>query len=367
MRVIVDYRPALRERTGVGEFARSLGKALLGELSSTDRLTLFSSSWKDRLPPSSLPGAEIVDSRIPVRLLNFLWHRAGWPPVETLAGRVDVAQSLHPLLLPARRAARFITIHDLDFLDHPERTAGEVRRDYAGLAKSHAARADGVLVPSAYTASQVISRLGVAPDRVTVFPPFIFSGKPRAEPPPGGPILFVGTLEPRKNVRGLLAGYERLVASQPDMPQLVLVGRLPPAEEPSFTAAAAASSRVEVRGYVPDKERTRLYQVASMLVLPSFEEGFGIPVVEAMATGVPVIVSNRGSLPEIAGDAALVVDPDDPAALASAMQRVLADSALRRRMIDAGYQRVRTFDPAAAARRVLDAYRAALGRRRSGR
>jgi glycosyltransferase involved in cell wall biosynthesis len=367
VRVLLDYRPALRQRTGVGEFARSLGTALLRELAATDRLTLFSSSWKDRLPPSSLPGAEVVDSRIPVRLLNFLWHRAQWPPVEFLAGPVDVAQSLHPLLLPARRAVRFVTIHDLDFLDHPERTSAEIRRDYPALARRHASRADGVLVPSAYTASQVVSRLGVAADRVTVFPPFIPSAQPRAEPPRGGPVLFVGTLEPRKNVAGLLAAYERLVASHADMPQLVLVGRVPHAEEAALSAAAAANSRIELRGYLPDKERARLYQVASMLVLPSFEEGFGIPVVEAMAAGVPVVVSNRGSLPEIAGGAGLVVDPDDPAALASAMLRVLTDRALRQRMIVAGFDRMRRLDPAAAARRVLDAYRAAVDRRRSGR
>jgi glycosyltransferase involved in cell wall biosynthesis len=367
VRVLVDYRPALSQRTGVGEFARSLGAALRREMPPTDRLTLFSSSWKDRLSPLSLPGAEVVDRRIPVHVLNFLWHWAEWPPVEALAGHVDVAQSLHPLLLPARRAVRFITVHDLDFLDHPERTSGEIRRDYPKLARSHARRADGVLVPSNYTASQVVSRLGVAADRVTVFPPVILSGRPRTEPPPGGPVLFVGTLEPRKNVAGLLAAYARLVASHADMPQLVLVGRVPAAEESALSAAAAANSRLELRGYLPDKERARLYRVASMLVLPSFDEGFGIPVVEAMSAGVPVVVSNRGSLPEIAGDAGLVVDPDDPAALASAMERVLTDADLRRRMTDAGFRRARTFDAAAAARRVLDAYRAAIDRQRNRR
>ena len=129
MRVLVDYRPALRHRTGVGEFARALASALPGAMSSGDRLTLFSSSWKDRLPASPLPGAQVIDRRIPVRLLNLMWHRAGWPPIERLAGPVDVAQSLHPLLLPARHAARFVTVHDLDFLDHPERASAEIRRD----------------------------------------------------------------------------------------------------------------------------------------------------------------------------------------------------------------------------------------------
>ncbi len=364
MRVLVDYRPALRQRTGVGEFARALGSALLGVLPAGDRLTLFSSSWKDRLPRSTLAGADVADRRIPVRMLNLLWHRVEWPPVEMLAGRIDVAQSLHPLLLPARRALRFITIHDLDFLDHPERVSAEIRRDYPRLARSHARRADGILVPSAYTASQVSSRLGVEPGRLTVFPPVAVECRPRQEPGPGGPILFVGTIEPRKNVAGLVAAYARLLAMTPDAPPLVLAGRAAPGADEAYAAAGPARARVEARGYVADEERERLYRTASMLVLPSFEEGFGLPVVEAMAVGLPVVTSNRGSLPEVAGDAALLVDPADVAGLAAAMQRVLTDPDLRRRMIAAGLARVRAFDPAGAANRVLEAYRAAVARRR---
>lgn len=363
MRVLVDYRPALRQRTGVGEFARALAAALLRVLADGDRLTLFSSSWKDRLQPSPLPGADVVDRRIPVLLLNFAWHRLEWPPVEALAGRIDVAQSVHPLLLPARRAARFVTIHDLDFLDHPERASAEMRRDYPRLVRSHARRADGILVPSAYTASQVVSRLGVEPERLTVFPPVTAEVRPRPEPPAGGPILFVGTLEPRKNVAGLVAGYDRLLAMVPDAPRLVLAGKPTLGADHLVDAPPAVASRIEARGYVSDEERARLYHAASMLVLPSLEEGFGLPVVEAMAAGLPVIVSNRGSLPEVAGEAALVIDPQDPAALASAMLRVLTEAGLRRQMIESGFRRARSFDAVVAAGRVLAAYRAAAARR----
>ena len=140
MRVLIDYRPALRARSGVGEYTHQLVKALLaayplsGPPSGTGNdlaLTVFSSSWKDRLVATpDLRGARTIDRRVPVRLLNFAWHRLGWPPVEQLAGAdFDVTHSLHPLLLPSRHAAQVITIHDLDFLAHP---------DSPGLSAEHA-------------------------------------------------------------------------------------------------------------------------------------------------------------------------------------------------------------------------------------
>lgn len=366
VRILIDYRPALRQRTGVGEYAHRLAESLLARLTDGDRLTLFSSSWKDRLPRDVIPGADVVDARIPVSLLNLAWHRAGWPPVDWLAGPdVAIAQSLHPLLMPSRRAAGFIVVHDLDFLDHPERTTAEVRRDYPSLAARHAQRADGVLVPSTHTRDAVVARLGVAPQRVTVCTPGAPPWSPRAEPAAGGPILFLGTIEPRKNVAGLVAAYERLVSAYPDAPPLVLAGRIAPGSEALCRSTGAAAARIEPRGYVDDDERMRLFQSASMLVLPSFEEGFGFPVLEAMTLGVPVVASDHGSLPELVGDAGLTIHPEDHAGLATAMRRVLVEPELRRRMSDAGVRRARTYNWSTSAGRVLDAYRAAIERRRA--
>src|SRR5207249_10425227 len=135
---------------------------------------LFSSSWKDRvrLEIGELTGVKIVDRRVPVRLLNLAWHRLGWPPAETLTrAPFDVTHSMHPLILPSRSAAHVVTIHDLDFLAHPERTSAEIRRDYPALAGEHANRADAVVVPSQFTAREVIERLGVRSDKIAVCPP----------------------------------------------------------------------------------------------------------------------------------------------------------------------------------------------------
>ena len=180
MRVLLDYRPALRAATGVGAFIHHLAAALAdpelgGPGDEPVDVTVFSSSWKDRLGPVAgrgLPAAvTAIDRRIPVRLLNVAWHRAEWPPIEALTGRrFDVVHSPHPLLLPSRGAAQVVSIHDLDFLAHPERARGEIRRDYPALARRHARRAARVVVPSRYTADEVVRRLGIPRERIANLP-----------------------------------------------------------------------------------------------------------------------------------------------------------------------------------------------------
>ncbi len=369
MRILIDYRPALRQRTGVGEYAHGLATALGARLPPEDSLTLFSSSWKDRLPNAVVPGAHQADLRVPVRLLNLAWHRLEWPPVDFLAGGTDIVHSMHPLMIPARSAARFITIHDLYFLDRPEHTQAEIRRDYAALAAGHARRADGVIVNSDYTKRQVIGRFGIDDELITVCTPGNPGWPRRIEPLTPGPILFVGTVEPRKNLSRLMAAYAQVLERRPAVPDLVLAGHaLPVTTRELFSEAstiAKARNRTRLTGYVGDAERQRLYREASMLVLPSLDEGFGIPALEAMTMGVPVIASNRGALPEVVGSAGIVVDPEDTSALASAIERVLEDEATRRRMADEGVARAAHFSWTSSAARLHEAYRAAYRRRRA--
>jgi glycosyltransferase involved in cell wall biosynthesis len=223
VRILLDYRPALRQRTGVGEYVHELASALLESAPPGESLVLFSSSWKDRMPAWSTPSGatdagrpEISDLRIPVRVLNYAWHRLGWPPVERLARRpLDVVQAMHPLLIPSRTAARIVTVHDLDFLDYPERTRAEIRRDYPALAATHARRADHVVVVSRHTAGEVERRLRVESSRISVCSPGRPAWPRRLAEPAGGPILFLGTLEPRKNLGVLLDAYERLIVRRP--------------------------------------------------------------------------------------------------------------------------------------------------------
>lgn len=374
VRILLDYRPALRERTGVGEFVHELARALAmaTQPSRDDRIAILSTSWKDRPPAAlarELPGVEIVDRRIPVRALTWSWNRLEWPPVEWLAGPIDVVHSQTPLLLPSRRAAQVVTIHDLDFLNRPERARAEMRRDFPALVHDHARRADRIVVSSHYAAREVVRQLGVPRERVAVCPP----GAPawarevaeqRAARSEGSTILFVGTVEPRKNVAGLLEAYARLRARRPDVPPLVIAGRVSRGADVLLDRARRAplGGSVEFRGYVPDAERPRLYRDARMLVLPSFEEGFGLPVLEAMACGVPVVISNRGSLPEVAGAAAAAVVPDDVEGLANRMAELL-DEGMALQAVARGLEQAARFTWDQCARAALAAYREVLGAR----
>lgn len=370
MRIFVDYRPALRERTGVGEYVHEVARALVATAPADESLTLFSSSWKDRLDPGVLPGALTTDHRVPVRLLNFAWHRIEWPTIEKLTGQTfDVAQSFHPLLAPSTEAARLVTIHDLDFLDHPDRSRAEIRRDYPALAAAHAARADHILVNSRHTARNVESRLDIPEDRISIAVPGAPDWPRRTEEPADGCILFLGTIEPRKNVDALLDAYERLLGALPAAPPLVLAGGSTADAAPTMrrTQLAPLAGHVETPGYIDDQNRLDLYRRALVFVMPSLMEGFGMTVLEAMTCGVPVIAAPVGGLPEAAGKAARFVEPDDIGGLAAALIDVLGHRPLRDRMREDGWRQAATFtwrDTAAVVRRAWTRAIDARSRRR---
>lgn len=373
MRVLLDYRAALRERSGVGEYTHQLTRSLLRARGQGRRvdLTVFSSSRKDRLPADAeLAGAGRVDRRIPVRLLNFAWHRLGWPSAEALTGQsFDIVHSMHPLLMPARRAAQVVTIHDLNFLLHPERTRAEVRRDYPALARQHAHRADRVIVVSQFTAGDVTRLLDLPPDRMSICSPGGPAWGPRERTPDDGYVLFFGTLEPRKNVGGLLDAYEILAGRRRDLPQLVLAGKATEQSTPWLERIRKAplSQLVRHLGYVDPDQRRALYAGARMLVQPSFEEGFGLPVLEAMTVGVPVVAANAGALPEVGGEAVRLVDPHAPESIAVEIERLLDDPALAASCIARGFVRAAHYSWDRTAADTLDAYGLALEHRQSQR
>jgi glycosyltransferase involved in cell wall biosynthesis len=303
---------------------------------------------------------------VPARLLTKLWHQRGWPPVEWLAGQADIVHSSRPTLVPSRHGARVITIHDLDFIDHPERSQAEFRGDYGRLVQRQVREADQVVVISAFTAGEVQSRLGVPRGRLTVCRPGAPSWTPRERVPIDPYVLFVGTLEPRKNVGLLLEAYSRLLSRRRSAPKLMLAGRSVEESRPWLEAIERPplAGHVLHPGYVPDEAREGLYKGAAMLVLPSFNEGFGLPALEAMTAGVPVIAANRGALPEVVGDAGLLIDPGDVEGLAHALERMLDEPGLKEALSARGVRRARQFDWREAARALRNGYELAISHRR---
>jgi len=231
----------------------------------------------------------------------------------------------------------------------------------------------------------------VPADRVSVCSPGAPDWGPRTSAPDDGYVLFLGTLEPRKNVGTLLDAYERLLSAPPSgpparggardgrdvgedggrhamnwsVPELVLAGKATAQSRPWLDRIARVplAGRVRHVGYVDRSERRPLYEGARLLVQPSFEEGFGIPVLEAMTAGVPVLAANRGALPEVLGDAGLLVDPEDAEQMAAGMRRMIGEAGLAASCAAKGVLRSRQFRWAGTAERVYEAYELAIERR----
>lgn len=372
LRILIDYRPALRQRTGVGEYVHELAHSLVATQTAAhpESLCLFSSSWQHRLTRDVVPGATVIDRRIPVRLLNLLWHRMQWPPVEQLArGPVDVAHSAHPLLMPARRAAQVVTVHDLDFLIHPERTHGEIRRDYPALAPAHIRAADAVAVVSPHTAAEVVRLTGIDREHIFVCPLGRPDWLPRDAEPADAPLLFLGRIEPRKNVGLLLDAYEQLrarrSARQAPTPRLVLAGGAGLGADEILQRARgpALAPHVDVLGYISAHARRAVYASAMICIMPSHTEGFGLPALEAMTTGVPVVAADQGNLPNLVGPAGLLFRSGDAGGLARALDELIDSPHRRMQLRDAGLAQSRLFSWTHTAAGTRDAWAHAVARK----
>jgi glycosyltransferase involved in cell wall biosynthesis len=378
MRLGFDVRPFLKEETGVGVYFKNL----LWELAKVDReneYVLFSASWKDRFPADKIPPfakLRFIDKKWPVRTVNALWYGRRWPALDRIAGvPFDLTHSPTPLLLPTRGRA-VVTVCDLFFLERPDRADRQARTHFLGRTERALRDADAVVAISEFTKSALVRRFGLDSSKVVVTYLGLnpdFRTPPSAEDVeavrrrhrlPAEFILFVGASEPRKNLP-LLIDALALVRRKAGKIPLVIAGR------PGGDAAAVAE-RVRSRGleeavlrlgYLSDRELLVLYHAASAFVFPSSSEGFGLPLLEAMACGLPAAVSNAGALPEIGGEAAVYFDPESAEAMAEALVRVLGDSELRASLRRRGPERARPFDWARTAGETLALYRAVAGGR----
>ena len=330
MRVGLDGTPLLGARTGVGRYVEHLVR----ELAVRDGLDLVVTAFTLRggagLPAAVPPGVAVRHRPAPARALRAAWGRAELPPVEWLTGRLDVFHGTNFVLPPLRRAGGVVTVHDLSYLRYPGTVAAASRR-YRELVPRGLRRAAVVLTPSRAVADEVRAEYGLG-DRVVATPLGVDPAWFGAVPPdpawlagrglPERYLLFVGTVEPRKGLPGLLRALRLLHDDDRSTPPLVLAG--PPGWGPALETSALPAGAVRTAGYLDSADLRRAVAGAAALAFPSRYEGFGLPPLEAFATGTPVVASDLPVVREVTGDLAELVAVGDDAGLAAALRKVLA-------------------------------------------
>jgi glycosyltransferase involved in cell wall biosynthesis len=377
--VAFEATALLGARSGVGEFCAGL----LGELGRRHApIRAFAISWRRRslLRPLLPEGIAATGRALPARPALWWWARAGWPGIELWVGPVDVVHGANFVVPPTTRAAAVVTVHDLTVLRFPELCDEVVRRTFPPLLARAVERGAWVHTPSEAVRAEVVEWLGVPEERVRAVPHGLRPsrrGRPGGqdgsglddELPEGWPgslgrhpfVLALSTVEPRKNLPRLVEAVEHLVRGgrQEDL-RLVVAGR-DGWGSADFEAALrrfpAAAQRTLRLGWVSPEVREVLLSRASLLAYPSVYEGFGLPPLEAMAVGTPVVASDLPVHREVLGDGALLVPAEDASALAAALDAVLSDERLRSRLVTSGLAQAARYDWARSAAEMLRLWR----------
>jgi glycosyltransferase involved in cell wall biosynthesis len=391
MRIGLDYTAAIHQSAGIGRYVRDLTAAL----AEHEPLALFvAGAKKDALPPAPA-GCEYRPSLFSLRNHQRMWDRMRLPiPVETWTGPLDVFHATDFTLPPVRRGTKTVlTIHDLAFERYPEETMPGMLSYLKQAVPRAVARADHIIAVSEATRADLIELYGTPSDKVSVIPHGVSAQFFKGEKPwnfrvtgrttegamkafeenlrirttykigTGGYILTVGTLQPRKNHLQLIRAFARLRPKRNDDPfRLVIAG----GKGWLYDEVMAEIKRHDLpgpvifTGFVPEADLPALYRRARVFVYPSLYEGFGMPVLEAMACGVPVVASTTPALAEVAGEAALLVKPNDPTGMSRALDRLWNDWEFRDTMIEKGQARAAEYTWARAAGLTMQVYQRLL-------
>lgn len=366
MRIGYDMSPMTAQRSGVGRYCHYLLEAMV-RLAPEVSWRGFSSGIR-RIEDSAFPMVRRRHVPLPTRALYTAWSRFRRPRVDRLLGGLDVFHATNYVLPPVDSARRVLTLYDMAFAVRPDLCSPKVIGPFTRATARFASQADAILTCSEASKADIVSQLGVPPEHVTVAPGAVAPGFGECAPEQARArvrerygledpyILFAGTLEPRKNLRALVTAYARLVPGIPH--RLVLLGApgwrfealLQTIDETGMT------DRVVRPGYVPDDDLACFYAAAGLFAFPSLYEGFGLPVLEAMACGCPVVTARNSSLPEVAGDAAFFVDAESTESIAEGLWRVLREDDLRDALRARGYEQAARFTWDEAARRTLAVY-----------
>lgn len=382
LRVGIDGGALLRPETGIGRYTWFLIENLARELENEVGGELVVLLNEFRASQTELPsGVRRVNPGFPSRLLRLLWDSLGVAPADRLCGGLDVFHTsdwVHP---PLKSAAAVTTVHDIGALVHPEWYSPDVAAIHEKKNSRAAERADAIIAISAFTRDAFLARFPMDESRIHVvhngvsadFAPAdadAIDGLRRAYDLPERFLLYVGTREPRKNLPGLIRIFEAVSEREPDV-ELVVVGLTGGGKERAVQGAEAwtghpleaarhpeaLSPRVRVLGPVPRPDLIALYSAATALCFPTLYEGFGLPLLEAMACGCPVVSSNTTAVPEVVGPAAVLMDPEDEGAFAERVVELLRNGSELEALGWAGLERARTFTWGRTARETLSVYR----------
>ncbi len=361
MRVAIDVQNLLRPMTGVGCYVSNLVRAL-SLLPVEGAIQAFYFSRAKQNSRIGLSGGRVSEKAIsfpPGRVVQFLWKRFSFPKVDSLVGPADVFHFPNFVARPVQKGKVVITVPDLSFVRFPHFTQPKNLRFLTRNVSRSIERADKVIAISEFTRKElgelfpsaarklVVTRLGVSE---AFFPRTDEEDLQRVRAIynlPDQYVLFVGTLEPRKNLATLLDAY-RIFRKQSRTYAgigLVAAGMKGWLYEETMKRISSMPPEMSplLTGYVEESDLPYLYSAAKMVVMPSLYEGFGLPCLEAMACGTPLVCSNGSSLPEVVGDAALMVSPTDPEEMAHAMSTVADDRELADDLVRRGTERAAQF------------------------
>ncbi len=373
MKIAIDYTAALKQSGGIGRYTRGL-ITTLASLDDKNSYKLLVTPDAPRDGLQTFQSHQNFSSKVyplPERWMTIGWHRFYLPiPVECFAGPVDLFHSPNFILPPTQRAKTLLTVHDLSFIRHPQGAVAALRKWLEKVVPRSLARADHILADSKSTKQDLIQIFNINPKTITVvgagveerFQPItdqlmLKTVRQRYRLPPSEKfILGLGTLEPRKNFSGLIESFSQSPVRETH--HLVIAGGKGWLYNDIFAAAKTSpvAERIHLIGFVADDDLPALYSLADIFAFPSHYEGFGIPVIEAMACGTPVVCANNSCLPEVAGQSALQITATDTTALAEALDRMATEASLRQQAINKGFRQAQKFSWPAATKRLLRVY-----------
>jgi glycosyltransferase involved in cell wall biosynthesis len=362
LRVAIDATPLLGARTGIGRFAARLIEGLAAE--SSIELSAYAVTWRgrDQLAAALPPSVHHNGRPMPARALHASWRWLAGPPIEWWTGPVDIVHGTNYVAPPARRARRLVSVHDLTAVHFPELCTPHTRTFPRLIAR---AIDDGAWVHTDADSvrDEVIGHFGAPPERVVTVP-LGFDAMPPADPAEGRRlaggeryILAIGTIEPRKNYPGLVRAFDRL-ATDDETLRLVIVGASGwgAGEFERAVAEARRRDRIVHLASVDDFARAALVRGATVLAYPSRYEGFGFPPLEAMSADVPVVTAAAGAVPEVVGNAAIVVPVGDDDGLTDALARAIYDPTVRQDLVTRGRSRIARYSWSDMTKGMLDLY-----------